>query len=511
MKKFSLDRLLIQAAYIYISVPFIIFLAGWVRWYIAVPLCLVTGVAAFMSLQGYKNAFKTIYIKQHRKKIIAVLCVVLIWVGFSGIGGFSYQTWDHNFRNAIFRDLVTNSWPVIYHVKGFGINHPLEGQTCMMSYYIGFWLPAAVVGKLFGWYAANAFLFLWAVTGILLIFYFVCRLFNVFTIRLLLLFIFWSTAYVIGLFVKYPVKTIIQSESVLWAGNMYYADNNTGLLYWVFNQSITPWLTLMLLLNQIPRRNIFFVLSLCFFQGPLAFLGLFPFGVYLLLKDSIATKPGSGQAIDSLKSFQNVAGALSVLVISLLFFSSNSAAGRFVFVPRNPWIYILFILLSFGIVAILLFQKFRKEPLFYISVITLIPLPFFQLGYGLDFCARVSIPSMFVLMLLVMKYMIEEKTVWRKRVLIAYLCICAIMPSLQILRSMTLTGFQYLSNFNIELKGNNPVSVKIMSKLSEAREHNLLIKDDFYTLDNPANFSIANFMGPVSQSFFYNHLAKKTD
>lgn len=515
MKNVRLDKSLIYAAYIYITIPFIVFLTGWIKWYYSIPLCVIICASLFFCLNEYKNSFISIYVKPHRRKIIIALCFILIWVFFSGIGGFSYQTWDHNFRNAIFRDLVTHDWPVLYQVKGFGSNHPLEGQTCMMAYYMGYWLPSAIIGKVFGWHAANVFLFLWTVAGILLVFYFICRLFKLFSIKFLLLFIFWGTAYVIGLFIKYPVTTLIKSEAVLWAGNMFYADNNTGLLYWVFNQSLTPWLIIILVLNHIPHKNIFFLSGLCFFQGPLAFLGLLPFAGYILFKEYFKKQISFRRLISALSSFQNIAGAFSILLVSILFFSSNSAAQRFAFVPRNVWVYLLFIFLSFGIIAFLLFHRNRKEPLFYISILLLLPLPFFQLGYGLDFCARVSIAPMFILMLLVMKNLLEERTVFRKNILIAYLSICSILPSLQILRSVTLTSLQYLSDSNTSLSAlshsNNFIAKKITSKVSEARDHNLLIKDDFYTLDNPLNYSVGNFMGPVNQSFFYKYLAKRTD
>jgi len=513
--KARLDKFLIYSAYFYITLPFIIFLLGWIRWYYSIPFCIVILISLFFSFKEYRNSFVEINLKKHYKKLIAVACLILLWAGFSGIGGYSYQTWDHHFRNAIFRDLITYDWPVIYHVDGFETGHPLQGQTCIMAYYIGFWLPSALIGKLFGWQAGNLFLYLWTITGLILIFYFICRLFRSFSTTLLIVFIFWGTAYVIGLFVKYPVKTLIKSEAVLWAGNMFYADNNTGLLYWVFNQSITPWLIIILTLNQMPKKNIFFVYSLCFFQAPLAFIGFFPFVMYIALKNYFMKQDRFIPAIKQLLSFQNTAGSCIIFVISYLFFSSNSAAEHFTLVPRNIFFYLAFIFLSFGFIAFLIYRKYKNEPLFYISIFVLLPLPFFQLGFGLDFCARVSIPPMFILMLLAMRYLREEPGNAKKNLVIAYLIVSGIMPSLQIFRSITLTGFQYISKLNFDVsylsRQHNPFVNKIRTKLSEAKDHNLLIKDDFKTLSSAANHSIRNFMGPVDKSFFYRNIAKTSN
>jgi hypothetical protein len=72
-----------------------------------------------------------------------------LWVALSGIGGFGLQNWDFNFRNAVLHDLVDYSWPVVYP------------QGRILLYYFTYWLPAALAGKIFGWFGANIFLFVW--------------------------------------------------------------------------------------------------------------------------------------------------------------------------------------------------------------------------------------------------------------------------------------------------------------------------------------------------------------
>ena len=67
-----------------------------------------------------------------------------------GAGGFGVGTYDWaNKHNLIFADLVRFSWPVVYHGEGT----PSSGL--MLVYYVGYYLPAALVGKVMGWHAGN--------------------------------------------------------------------------------------------------------------------------------------------------------------------------------------------------------------------------------------------------------------------------------------------------------------------------------------------------------------------
>jgi hypothetical protein len=168
---------MIYAGYIYIVLPFLIFIIGWLKWYYALIISATVLISLFFSFNQYEP-YPKLDIKKYPKKIIIAFSVIILWVLFSGIGGFGYQNGDHHFRNAIFRDLITHEWPVIYDIQGIELNHPLKGKTFMLVYYIGYWLPSAVVGKLFGWSAANFSLFLWTVLGLFLTYYFICCFLN---------------------------------------------------------------------------------------------------------------------------------------------------------------------------------------------------------------------------------------------------------------------------------------------------------------------------------------------
>ena len=89
-----------------------------------------------------------------------LLLVVLLWVMLSGVGGIGYQTGDYRKHNVIFNDLIVSSWPVHYQ-------EPIEGQpiATTLVYYLAFYLPAALAGKVFVWEIANILWFAWAYVG----------------------------------------------------------------------------------------------------------------------------------------------------------------------------------------------------------------------------------------------------------------------------------------------------------------------------------------------------------
>lgn len=78
------------------------------------------------------------------------------------------SNYDFGWRNGIFKTLVENRWPVILEQA-----EPYFDSPAAFVYYFAFWLPAALIGKVFGLSAGIHFQFIWALIGILLVFYFI--------------------------------------------------------------------------------------------------------------------------------------------------------------------------------------------------------------------------------------------------------------------------------------------------------------------------------------------------
>ena len=362
--KSTIDLWITRLSYIYIVLPFLIFTAFWLNIYAAVAF---TGIGIASLVLAMREIDPLQFVRLHRKTVFWVLFTVLILVFFSGIGSYTYQNEDHPYRNALFNDLVNKPWPVMYHVEGFE-GHFLNGKTTIMTYYLGYYLPAGLVGKVFGMGGAHFFLFFWTVLGTLLVLYHLGKYFQRFSYKILLMFFAWGTLFFLGALIKYPIEKFGQEGYYLWAGMRLYANSNIGSIYWIFNQTLPAWLIFLLMLNQLSPKNLFFLYSFCLFMSPFFFVGLFPFVLYFMAQDFMKIRDLKNW-IMSYISFQNVIGALAVVLLTILYLLANQAGQKFQAIPWSSFkVFVAFMFLSWGVIAIILFPKFRKEPLYWISL-----------------------------------------------------------------------------------------------------------------------------------------------
>ncbi len=510
------DNFLTQLTYFYIGFPFLIFLFGWLVWYIAWPAAILFCYSIFLSSKGYISDNKVINdILIKKKTLIYIGFFILIFIFFSGIGGYSFQNEDHRYRNAVFQDLIEKSWPVLYQIKGFPAENLLEGKATFLAYYTGYWLPAALFGKLFGATAASFILYLWTVLGLGLVIYNLCQYFNKFSLKIFWLFVAWGSLYFIGSFYAFPIKEVLKGNAYLWSGNLLYADGNTGLIYWTFNQTIVPWLVILFIMKQLNSKNILFLSSFIFFYGPFAFIGFVPFLIYFLyqntFKNFVDSEDFQKKFLEYF-SFQNIAGSLIILGISYFYFASNSSGNVFNFIVPEWDTYLIFLFLSAGIIILLIADRNIGNGLFYIAVGLLLVLPFLQLGFGLDFTARASIPSMFILMLLVGNYWLESPNTWQRKGVLIYLIIAGFGHNMQVVRSIYFTGLEAISQTDLGkllARNDNAIIKNMGDRMLLNKGKNISIKNDLDSLNNPNNVLVRNFMGLRDQSFFYKYLAKK--
>ena len=177
-----------RLSYIYLTFPFMLFLFGWVRLTIAIPLALILFVAIYKLLITHHQSPST---TNYQPSTIYWLLATGIWLLLSGIGGYTFQNWDHNWRNVVFRDLVNFDWPVYYA-------QPESGPVKMLVYYVGFWLPSALIAKFTNWQIANFALFVWSLIGLLLITHQLGTFFKTSNFKATLLLIFFSGLDVLG-------------------------------------------------------------------------------------------------------------------------------------------------------------------------------------------------------------------------------------------------------------------------------------------------------------------------
>ncbi len=321
-----LIRFLIPISLLYLALPYLIFVVGWLRWYLALFYVILIILSLYVCIQKAESSYRQGLDKPDQiyfdgKILILIIIIGTLLLGISGVGGLGYQDTDWIKHNAILKDLIEKPWPVIYQ---------LDGIKLPLVYYIAFYLPAALFGKFGGWILANQILFVWSLIGLILAILWFFVLIRRASPGVLLLFVMFSGLDVIGEWLVSPRVVALKPEYMLylnwkhiemWAIGWQYSSNTT-LLFWVPHQALAGWISTGILLYCILYSHIksysIFIVSLTILWSPFIMIGLIP---YLFLECLM----GSGSLSKRLSqyiSLPNLCG-LGLIVIIGFYYSSN--------------------------------------------------------------------------------------------------------------------------------------------------------------------------------------------
>lgn len=486
MKKINILSGLI---YFYVMLPITLFFLGWTKWYIA-----LAGVG-ILGLCWYRMSCDTRPVElpeldaEKIEKLVFVILIIAFWVYLSGIGKFVFQNTDHDCRNPIFEILVNYSWPPTRTVM---TEAGLE--TKGLIYYIGFWLPAAVVGKFFGVTAGYCFQALWAVVGIFIFYLLLSSTLKEIRIWPLLVFIFFSGLDIVGmLLTNGTLEGITATTHLEWWASTFEFSSFTTQLFWVFNQSIPAWVILMLILRQKKNRYMVVLLGSMLLCSTLPFIGLIPFAAYWGFTRSYEGCAGREKVRAWVKdtfSVENILGGGISGIITWLYLMNNEAGQNIVSAGgENPGVrgylllYVIFILIEIGGYYLLLYRDEKRNPVYYISFIWLLICPLIRIGYGTDFGMRASIPALLILCLLCIKAIGRWWKEKRRGVLICMLILLSvgsITPLCEINRTIHMTVQSYRNKEKV---------------YSDSQS-----EDDI--------FGSYNFSGKVDNNFFFEYIAR---
>ena len=390
--------------------------------------------------------------------LVGAVLVVLGVVALSGAGGFGIQTWDWAKHHAILRDLIDRPWPVAYATGR---------DDAALTYYVAYYLPAALAGTVAGWTAANVVLFAWTALGAVLALLWVVVLSGTRVWQCLGVFVLFSGLDLVGAqwSGRWSGAAWLQDFHVeWWAGSWLYPSNVT-LLAFAPHQAIGGWLLTGLALDGLDRYAGRYPHALgagiCLLWSPFAALGLV--GLAVLGGGGRRSRRGGlgGLARDPVE----LAGAAIALVLALYLLSRNwpvalpdryypppdrIAAAWLGFVPAQMPArqfvaeYAAFVLLEFLLLAGLLWvaQRGTDRRLLGAAMVMLLGLPFLRYGYFNDLAMRASIPALFVLQVLAARALGR----WRERPLLVsllglVLAVGALCPA-NLLRIQAQAAFQ---------------------------------------------------------------------
>lgn len=489
------SKIISQIASVYIVLPFLIFISTWIKLPIAIPMLVAVLYCLYKVCKNSPSLWMPEWNKQNILKIIIICLFVSLWVYSSGVGKYVFQNADHIWRNAIFNILVEYDWPVINHeIIGDNIG---KMEACGMIYYIGFWLPSAVVGKIFGIDAGYFVQLIWAILGILLVYYFICVHMKKIAIWPLFVFVFFSGLDALGIFIREIGMDTLRSwgTHLEWWGDSYQYSSMTTQLYWTFNQSIPAWLCTIIAYSQKNNKNLVFILACCMLTSTIPFVGLLLLVAFLCLDRKYECKEQTtpkervkNHIINLIKdtcTVQNVLGGGIIGIMSFIYLCGNSSANQVGMkqYQNNLSVLLIFLLVEIGVYFQLIYRYNRKNKLYYYNFICLCIIPLIRVGYSNDFCMRASIPALFLLTLWVMEALQKS---WRQKKIV--LCISMIValsigaatPIAEMYRTITETYTR---------KANGQVVC------AEDRDSIMLLNE-------------SNFSGDIEDNFFFKYFAR---
>jgi hypothetical protein len=272
----GLDRL----ALVYLLLPLAIFVASWFEIGAALPLLACLGY----SIKGVIRPSRTDRIAgappvPTRMQLWIAIVVACAWTACGGTGHLVFANADWHVRDAVLHDLVATPWPVGYPAP--------DGAMRLLRAPLGFYLPAALVGKWGGLMTAHAAMAAWTATGATL---FLLQMLSRLPSRLgsaltaAAVIVLFSGLDVIGMLLHAPGAAAHWDITwhLEWWAERYQYSSMTTQLFWVPNHALCGWVAAGLLMRS-PRGAIEPVLPILIvgaaLWSPLTALGLVPFAL----------------------------------------------------------------------------------------------------------------------------------------------------------------------------------------------------------------------------------------
>lgn len=396
-------RMLHALSLAYIGAPVVIFLAGYVRPLFALPAIAVLAFSLHRQSKVAEPAEQTL----SPARLFAIVALASALAVALGFGGFAAQDGDYAKHNALFKDLMELEWPLAYADAGPDL------RPRVLNTYLGYYLPAALFGKVFGVAAGFVFSFAWAAFGLVLAILWFLRLVGAPRFAYALLFLFFGGIDLLGhvaIAGKWPgpepladlASWMMKGDLAAMNGVFWIFPSHPGTLANAPHHVLPSWIAFLMMLDDAIRRRsakrALFLWATTFYASTFFALGMAPFVACALLQS-----PRVRDAI----TFENTLAFLATAGIALLYTASNEAA----FTHGFLWEYVhplraLSYLLLFYAVGIGLYLLFwpgpadqaaaQFRPWLAIAVACVLAFPLYRIGPAMEFPVKALLPAVLV-------------------------------------------------------------------------------------------------------------------
>jgi len=404
-----------RAALAYLAVPSFLFLLGWFRWWAALPLAALLLAGCRHVLWPPKDGVRVAGLGWG-----AGLFIVLVAAGWSVLGGAGhifYANFDWITRDSVLRDLVVGAWPV-----GYG---EANGAPLALRAPLGYYLPAALCGKLFGLRWADPALLAWTATGVALFLGVAVahkRTWPAVLVTVVVL-VFFSGMDLVGTVimggVRLATKLRITDHLEWWAMRFQYSSHTTQL-FWVPNHALAGWIATALLIRHVDRpefaATLPVVAALIVPWSPLTAIGFLPLAAWWWLSrvwTERSLRFVDPVAMAAAVAFAGVIGAYLVMGADQI--PGGATAGSSESFASYVLRCVQFVLLEAGLLWLMLLSV-RTDGLVVVAGLVLWILPFVAFGPSNDLAMRASIPALAVLAIASADVLSEPAAALKRRV-----------------------------------------------------------------------------------------------
>jgi hypothetical protein len=450
------SNVLEYASLTYVSLPFLVFVAGWIQPWVSVP-CVLVVVAGLLRQPASRvpevsrpGQFDLAAVDMRSWLAFAfIVGLVLFIVLYSGTGGYAHQYGGHWRHNSFVKDLASHAWPLGFEDVGS------SNEPGVLAFYLANAILPSLVASVLGWEAGFFFHFVWTLLAVVLTLCWFMRVIGAWSPRWVLFFLFFGGLDIIGYSMVLGPYPGINVELDLWMGHLAFISPEMGNTFWLFPANLTilfnsphhvlcSWLVLLMILDDTLHAGTSYRTGLLCAFGLLwsafSFVGLAPFVIL-----SLIWTRGRG-----MWSFENLAAGVCVLLVTGLYIGSNN--GDYVHGPvwlfqdlaQTGLLLLLVFVLEFGVhVALLQQTEARREGLAHpawrwTAVVTLICISLYRIGDNCDFTTKASIPALLVLQLCIAYALGAAR--WRRPVagwlLVGVLLVGTISPLTLVARSV---------------------------------------------------------------------------
>lgn len=467
-------QVLQKTSAIYILFPSLFFAVGWLRFpYSTITLVIVSGLIMTLGI-GLARSLRE-WLSQRPlqppvwKPFLVAGLVLTLWLSLSGTGGVGFQNDDYPASNALLKDLIEQEWP---------LRAEIEGESIPIAYYMGYFLPAAGVGKLLGWNAANAFLYFWTLLGLALAFAWFARIGRAALAnrgrKALLFALFFCLAGGLDALGYYLLNThpFRLRNHVEWWTDFFQYSSMTTLLFWVPQHAIAAWISAGVLVDSILEpgevQTVGITLAASIIWSPFGILGTAPYLAVFFVRYLFS--PGGRARFFRAETFFFNLMALWLGGIFILYIQANQFkfpvgfiwdSVRYRYRATMGQSILTFGLVEFGMLAALvllflgagiflrarqpdgaglpfwrqwqgaLWRDFQIQPaqlaIFLIALVVLGLLPMFRMGKYNDLVMRGSIPSLFIFFAFVGHVVFETSAELRRKLIGLYVVLLLVL------------------------------------------------------------------------------------